>query len=49
MTTRRKTNPAVRTNNSSSPLLPAAEIQDPTLQAFGRDMTQLARDGKLDP
>ena len=42
--------PAIPTDESSSPSYSRQQkSKTPALQAFGRDMTQLARDGKLDP
>ena len=42
--------PAIPTDEPSSPSYSRQQkSKTPALQAFGRDMTQLARDGKLDP
>ena len=42
--------PAIPTDEPSSPTYSRQQkSKTPALQAFGRDMTQLARDGKLDP
>lgn len=42
--------PAIPTDEPSSPPYSRQQkSKTPALQAFGRDMTQLARDGKLDP
>lgn len=42
--------PAIPTDGPSSPSYSRQQkSKTPALQAFGRDMTQLARDGKLDP
>jgi len=42
--------PAIPTDEPSSPSYARQKkSKTPALQAFGRDMTQLARDGKLDP
>ena len=42
--------PAIPTDEPSSPSYSRQQkAKTPALQAFGRDMTQLARDGKLDP